>query len=83
MCLSHLSHKNNIFTHPQTPRHTHTHTPLPQHQVTDASLSLKKYRMVVFFSNDETDTQGGLWWRPATKELMIVFRGASNRRGSI
>lgn len=45
-------------------------------KVTNASLSLRKYRMVVFFSNDETDTQGGLWWRPATKELMIIFRGA-------
>ncbi len=45
-------------------------------RVTNASLALNKYRMAVFFSNDETDTQGGIWWRPAKKEVMIIFRGA-------
>lgn len=45
-------------------------------RVTNASLSLRKYRMAVFFSNEESDTQGGIWWRRATKEMMIIFRGA-------
>jgi hypothetical protein len=48
-------------------------------RVTNASLSLGKYRMAIFFSNDETDTQGGIWWRPAAKEIMIIFRGACVR----
>ncbi|TFJ87455.1 hypothetical protein NSK_000808 [Nannochloropsis salina CCMP1776] len=44
-------------------------------KLTNASLSLRKYRMAVFFTNESTDTQGGIWWRKSTKEVILVFRG--------
>jgi hypothetical protein len=35
--------------------------------------------MAVFFTNESTDTQGGIWWRKSTKEVRKRGRRAGRK----